>query len=789
MSDENQRRVWQHDVQLKLRAEASPIRLRDHQLAASDRLTAHFLNGKKKAGLVVVPPGSGKTLLAAHWLLSHHVAKGGRVLWLAHRRSLLRQAFSAFARIANVAHPHKDALNLIAISSTFAKWSNVSPEHEVIFSSMQTAVLEANAGFIAELHDGSPGGLFIVLDEAHHAPAPRSYELLKKMKGWGCPLLGLTATPVRADDEDEKRLSALFDNTVVYQATRRNLTERGILAAPSFETVKTNVNFEKDFTPEDYKHLERFGELGPNVLARLAKNASRNGLIVDHYLKKRGTYGPTIVFAADTLHAQTLAGEFQKKGVDADYVDYSRDDAQEVILKYQEKKKPDVLVNVEMLTEGFDAPHTRTVFIARPTRSEGLLTQMVGRALRGKESGGNDKAYLVTFLDTWEQFNVLDAEYVLSEPLDIATTATPGPSDVQRMPIPLELVREAYRLMQSNVRGQLVGVFQCLPHSWYAWEETFEDDLQRRTVMVFDNQDEPLAALLAAFPTAQSVPAEVSEEIARDLLRKHFADVPDPLPRWTDVQALLDGKRKGCSVHHYTFEEKNEFDPRSIASEMVDKNLALLAQQKYMQDIWDAKAACRSVYRDDQRAFIDDVTREMNNILSPPKPAAEPEVAKIVPTHAPKAWSDGERGYSLTALRDGVLSVKKHFPTGSPLLGDIRWSTRATSNLWGFCRYSDKSVTLNCVLNSPDVPLFVVEFLMFHEMLHADMPSAGHNRDFRARERSYAPSVEAREDATKRGIKPGPNAGPDFWRVRADMFLDTFERYYAHKKPGTRMDM
>jgi superfamily II DNA or RNA helicase len=787
MSNEK-KKAWEPDVHVRLRAQPSPVTLHNHQLAAHDDLTKYFLNNKKQAGLVVVPTGGGKTLLAAHWLLNNHIANGGRVLWLAHRRSLLRQAFSTFLRVANVAHPRKESLNLIAISSAFAKWSNVSPEHEVVFSSMQTAVLEANAGFIAEMKDNSPGGLFIVLDEAHHAPAPRSYDLLKKLKKWGCPLLGLTATPVRADDDDEKRLSALFDQKVIYQVTRRDLTERGILAAPSFETVKTNVNLEKDFTPEDYKYLERFGELGPNVLERLAKNAHRNGLIVEHYLSKRGTYGPTIVFAADTLHAQTLAGEFQKKGVDADYVDYSRDNAQDIILQYQENKKPDVLVNVEMLTEGFDAPHTRTVFIARPTRSEGLLAQMVGRALRGKQSNGNETAYLVTFLDTWEQFNVLDAEYVLSEPDDIVKP-TAAATDTQRVLIPVELVRESYRLLQSNVRGQLVGVFQCLPHSWYAWEETFEDDLQRRSVMVFDNQYEQLASLLAAFPTAESVPAEVTEDVARDLLRKYFADVPDPLPRWADIKALLDAKRKGSAVHSYTFEEKNEFDPRTIARTMVDKNLALLAQQKHMQDVWEAKAACRGVYRDDQRAFIEDVTRELTNILSPPKPPAAPEVVKIVPHETPRPWPAGERGYSLTGLRDGVLSVKKHFPNGSPLIGELRWSKRATTSLWGFCRYSDKSITLNCVLNSPDVPLFVVEFLMFHEMLHADMPSAGHNRDFRQRERSYSPSVDAFEDATKRGIKPGPNAGADFWRVRADMFFDTFERYYAHRKPGAGMDL
>ena len=58
--------------------------------------------------------------------------------------------------------------------------------------------------------------------------------------------------------------------------------------------------------------------------------------------------------------------------------------------RYQQEGKPEVLVNVEMLTEGFDAPHTGTVFIARPTQSEVLVTQMIGRASRGTKANGND---------------------------------------------------------------------------------------------------------------------------------------------------------------------------------------------------------------------------------------------------------------------------------------------------------------------------------------------------------------------------------------------------------------
>lgn len=776
---------WEPNVCLKLHEAPAGITPRDHQIAAWDCLTAHFINEGKKAGLVVVPTGGGKTVLAAHWLLTRHIQGGGRVLWLAHRRSLLRQAFATFMRLGNLAFP-RERLELIALSSVDAHWSNVSAEHDVVFSSMQTAVLESNAGFVNALHAGAPKGLFVVVDEAHHAPAPGYAALLRTLKGWGCPLLGLTATPVRTDKDDEKRLAALFDRNVIYQVTRRELTERGILAAPVFETVKTKVNLEKDFTADDYKHLERFGEIGPEVLHRLARNAHRNALIVDQYIQKRDAYGPTIVFAADTLHAETLAGEFQKKGVDADYVDYSRKDAQEIIERYQHQKKPDVLVNVEMLTEGFDAPHTRTVFIARPTRSEGLLAQMVGRALRGKQSGGNDRAHLVTFLDTWEQFNVLDTEYVLGEAQDVEGVR-PGAVARTVIIIPPELVREAYRLLQSNVRGQLVGVYQCVPHGWYTWLEQFEDDQQRRSVMVFDSQLDGFEALLAAHADAASIPADMDEDRARDLVRKYFADAPDPLPRWADVKALLDAKRKGCELHKYTFEEKSEFDPAAIAKSIVERNMTMQDEQAQLQTIWGSKAACRAVYRDDFQAFLEDVSREKIALVSPAKPTAVPEVEKIVPREPPRGWPPGQMGYSLSAIRDAVLAVKKHFPNGVPRVGDLKWSKRATRRLWGFFRCEDKTITINCVLSSPDVPLFVLEFLMFHEMLHADMPSAGHNRDFRLRERGYSPSPDALKDAAKRGVALGPNASPDFWRVRADMFLDTFDRYYAHKKPGTTM--
>lgn len=782
---------FRFDEHLELQDARPAIEAHPHQKTSWDRMDKHFLDAGKAAGLVVLPTGGGKTVVAAHWLLRNVIARGGRVLWLANRQALLRQAFGTFRRLANLAHPEKKTLDLIAVSSEFAKWSGVSRDHELVFASVQSSVIESNRGFVKELLADAGSNAFVVVDEAHHAVAPCTLALLNEVKRSGVRILGLTATPIRMDDVDQKRLGALFDGTIIHQVSRTELTNQGILAVPATETVRTQIDVEKEMDAADLEYLARYGELGPNVLARLGKNAHRNTLIVEQYLKHQDRYGPTIVFAADTLHAQTLAGEFQKRGVaKADYVDYSRKNASEIIDKYA-RRELDVIVNVQMLTEGFDAPHTRTVFIARPTRSESLVVQMVGRALRGPQAGGNDRANLVTFLDTWSQYDVLGPEYALaSDVMPPSAVSTPRP-ETPLVSIPPELIRDAYRLLQSNVKGQLTGVHACTPHGWYRWEEAFEDDVQSRTVMVFDTQREALAALLEAHGDPSQLPDSISEDMARALIRRFFADVPDPLPRWADVKALLEGRRKECELVYVTFEEKKAFDPITLAKRVVEAKMDPYAEAEMLAGVWSENPACGIVYRQDEAAFREEVGRERTKLMNSQlkRPKTDPIVASVVPQGPPRRWTPDARRRELREVYESVIAVKRHFPSGPPMLGELRWVDRASKRLWGFFRYQDKCLALNPLLDSPDVPRFVVEFVLYHELLHADMPSAGHNADFRARERNFTASPKAAEEANALGITPTSASAIDFWRVRSEMFLDTFERYFQWKAPGTSMEM
>ncbi|MCD8500387.1 MAG: hypothetical protein LRY71_00245 [Bacillaceae bacterium] len=130
------------------------------------------------------------------------------------------------------------------------------------------------------------------------------------------------------------------------------------------------------------------------------------------YLDKKEQYGKLLVFAINKIHAIELNKLFRERGVASEFVissvpsieidiDLSTQANREKIRKFKDNEL-DVLINVNILTEGTDLPDVQTVFLTRPTTSPVLMTQMVGRALRGKEAGGTEKAYIVSFVDEWK---------------------------------------------------------------------------------------------------------------------------------------------------------------------------------------------------------------------------------------------------------------------------------------------------------------------------------------------------------------------------------------------------
>ncbi len=767
------------EIRFRIPSDLDSFKPYDHQVAAFDALSNHYELAEKRAGMLVIPTGGGKTATASRWLLKNWIRKGGRVLWLAHRQSLLWQAFHSFGEACRLARPEREELGQIIVSGSDRSWSNVSPQHDAVFSTIQTASTERNLGFLSLMVEQSPKGLFVVVDEAHHAAAPSYQRVLKMLcTELGCPVLGLSATPVRMDSDDNRRLWRTFEEPI-YEVKKQDLISRKILAVPVPETVKTNVEFERDFTEEDVEHLNRFGELSQRVLERVSQHSGRNKQIVEQYLSKRLQYGKTLLFAVDTYHARTLTMEFEKAGVDADFVDYTRKDNRDVIGAFRDTERPMVLANVEMLTEGVDLPNTQTIFIVRPTRSEALLSQMVGRALRGLQAKGTERAFLVTFVDTWKDFDPLDVTVVIDRE-DVAEAELRQALPYKLVIVSDELIREAYRLVQSVTKGAFEGIYECLPFGWYTWEAEYEDDLQQRSLLIFENQVKGFEQLDADFASPESVPEHITEPYGRDLVLRYFGDCQDPRPTWVALAEYLDAKRRRAEIMRYTFEEKAEFDPRMLARSIYDRNLGERDKETELAAIFASNPICQHVYQHDNGAFYEDVSRALADLRDTRVPAPV-ELLEVIPEEV-RPWPEGELGYRLGEVWQTVASVKGHFPKGAPRVTDIHYMSKPDTRVFGFFRASDRTIAIHPGLDSPDVPLFAMEFLVYHEGLHADMPGAGHNREFRRRERRFVPSEAAQSDALGRGYKPASTA--DGWRVLADQFFDTFEKRFAMSRHG-----
>jgi superfamily II DNA or RNA helicase len=139
--------------------------------------------------------------------------------------------------------------------------------------------------------------------------------------------------------------------------------------------------------------------------------------IAKFYADNAEKYGKTLIFADRWYQCEAISDFLNQHGIRTGTV-YSQVDADPEIVGERKKRKSDensrvleafrkgeldVVINVRMLTEGTDVPDVKTVFITRQTTSQILLTQMVGRALRGPKFGGTDKAYLVFFIDEWKK--------------------------------------------------------------------------------------------------------------------------------------------------------------------------------------------------------------------------------------------------------------------------------------------------------------------------------------------------------------------------------------------------
>lgn len=279
--------------------------------------------------LIQMPTGCGKTATFTH------IPRHGRVLVLAHREELVRQPAKYYDCPVG-----------------FEIQSEHSHNEEVVIASVQSLVRRLDRFDPREFD-------LIITDECHHAGAStyrKIYDYFQPVKH-----IGFTATPNRPD---KVRLDDIYSE-IIFQRDLRWAIENGFLC--DIYCLRVNIGY--DLTQVHTK----LGDYAPGELEEAMDGTA--DAIAQAY--REHAKGATLIFAVSVHQAEEIACRIPGAVV----VTGKTKDRADIIERFTRREIP-CIVNVMVFTEGTDIPLVETVIIARPTQSESLYTQMVGRGLR-----------------------------------------------------------------------------------------------------------------------------------------------------------------------------------------------------------------------------------------------------------------------------------------------------------------------------------------------------------------------------------------------------------------------
>ena len=596
----------------------NPRQLYEHQEEAIRKLDAMDKRGSFRT-LLVLPTGGGKTLTAAYWLLRNAVDQNKKILWLAHRHLLLEQAAEAFARNAYTdTMVNRTVFNYRIISGMHDKPVHIQKTDRILIASKDSMIRSLDK--LKSWLNGEE--IYLVIDEAHHAVA-KSYKKIiqyvadhtKSMK-----LLGLTATPFRTSEDEQGALKQVFTDDIVYKTDLDTLIKKGILATPTFIDCNTNIQFTEHLGVQALKSIENLDTLPENIANDIADNKERNRIIVEKYLHNYEKYGQTIVFALNKVHAIALNKLFNEKGkaygIRSEFIisevqdmitgiTISNADNERKIEAYR-NGEIQVLINVNILTEGTDLPKTHTVFLTRPTVSTTLMTQMVGRALRGLKAGGTKEAYIVTFIDNWNDKiawvnpeTLTEAEYHEKETL----------VEIQKQQIRLiaiSKIEEFARMADAAVDTSALDstpAIELIPLGMYMLS-TLECNHQ---ILVYNSTQNAYQSLIRDLPNlmehygieGETIPEETLDDMTEHCFQSYFDENMIPSCNRNDIEHLLKFyAQKAVAPLFVTIDEmeRKKLDVSEIAKKIYDEDMRRSEKNAYIQSLWTEEGSLLPVY-------------------------------------------------------------------------------------------------------------------------------------------------------------------------------------------------
>ena len=728
------------------------IHLYPYQEDAVNAMKKYFLTENGQSGFLQMPTGSGKTLTSVYFLLKEMASQGYQIVWLTHRFMLVEQAANTFYKLVPLIKEGTDEppkkFKMICISSEHSSSKALEKNDNLIVSMVQSLIRNTK-----RLRKNLSKKVIIVVDEAHHALAP-SYrtiisEIRKKVPN--AKLLGLTATPARHNKKATDALGKIFDQKIIFAVPMSKLIANGTLSKPIPHTIQTNFDIETIINEKEIGQIQRMGEIPESLVDKIARTNERNDIIVDEYVKNRDKYGKTLIFALNGIHCMALNDALRARGIKSDFVytwnkgDYNK----EVIERFRDNNHPnhiDVLININILTEGSDIPDIQTVFLTRPTSSDVLLMQMVGRGMRGKSAGGTETVNIVDFCDKWSDIKRwLNPEIIFGEEDDYQDLENSGSRDY--IFIPFDLIRAIMKGISYKGTGVLKRE-TALPLGWYNIVDEVGNDEQ---ILVFENQ---LSSYERLQKDLESSLDQVEVSLNNETLAEQYFNDFGLTPTDNELNDLvsyykLDNKFPDLQ----TFEMRDKVDPYKLAMEFSAQDLGIKTTRNKVNEIYKENRQLidnlYGSYTDYERRIVDfmmypDGVVPLGSIIE----EVEKEFYKLDP--APF-------GESLDKLLDEVISEQSNALGKDFKRPVISWTDKEYKTYFAVYYSNNNSIKVNRVLDSKTISRDVIKFLIYHECLHQSIEK--HNREFRRLEQLY-PDFEEYE--TFLDVK-----FPDFYREYA----------------------
>ncbi|WP_434097683.1 DEAD/DEAH box helicase [Streptomyces mirabilis] len=360
--------------------------------------------------MLSLPTGAGKTRVTAEAVIRWVKRVGeleGPLLWIAQTEELCEQAVQSWKFVWGKVGAERPLTISRLWGGNEAGDVQGHPHLVVATDAKLERCLDGDA------YEWLRKASLVIVDEAHTAISPRYTDILGKLGLTQYEtrrhLLGLTATPFRNTNEEEtSRLVGRFGRRRLDEGVfpsgdpYRDLQEWGMLAQVEHRTLEGGSI---ELTSDEKVQADRMAMLSRSAEQRLAEDHARSLRIVEEVAGLPEDW-PTLLFATSVDHANSLAALLNDRDVPSAAVDStnSMQDRRRRIDDFREGRIR-VLTNYGVLTQGFDAPATRVVVVARPVYSTNVYQQMIGRGLRGPKNGGKPTCLILNVSDNIANFD------------------------------------------------------------------------------------------------------------------------------------------------------------------------------------------------------------------------------------------------------------------------------------------------------------------------------------------------------------------------------------------------